>query len=576
MPLRLQLYRWQKTARPQVGQPAVWAQYLAAGRQPYSSTVYATIRPQREPEVLPVKFPHRPTAAHHAEEGRLPYERLLQDTARGHGAATNAIGTGSSEQGPGPMQSVTTNLPPRDGGTCLIPNEPLHTLPGGANGATAISISPDGSLLAIALEEKGHVMLAVHALGSGRRRMLIHAHHRTAHELCWSADSVSLLSVSADGTAKLWPVHFDEASPEPPPDAAIATLSHPSFVYCARMQPKGPIGRAAPAAPGNTSAPRLVLTGCNDCALRLWDVQKEELLSVKTQHKARINCVAWPSESLIFSADANGVVKQWELIGHDPAELKMVSSIEKKELDGVPLNSIALHPNRRRLLLQTRKNQLLALDTRLQHFSARYVGNACSEYHIRASYSPDGRYVVAGSEDGRWYLWAEESGELLLDGLQVGFTGPLLQVAWSPTHHVIALCGYGEHNPVVVYTYKPGQPGLDPRIDQQPPPLPGALSLADAASGTGTSTGTRAGIASAADASALSAQRSARREARKVERSTRLAASAGYVASNINDVAGAQDLSVSAGAALQRREVGEDQATRRKAAAAEARARDGQ
>lgn len=558
MPLRLQLYRWQTTARPQANQPAVWAQYLAAGRQAYSSTVFMTIRPQKAPEALPVKFPHRPTAAHHAEEGRLSYERMQEDTARGSGnAAANA-----ADLRPATASCLTsslrlpglTNLPKRNGGACFIPNAPLHTLPAGANGATAISISPDGVLLAIALEERSHVMLAVHDLSSGRRRALIHAHHRTVHELCWSAEGDTLVSVSADGTAKLWRPQADGSAE--PPEAAFATLTHPSFVYCARMQPKGPIGRGAPL-PGGAATPRFVLTGCNDCTLRLWDAENEVLLSAKKQHKARINCVAWPSESLIFSADSSGVVKQWELIGRDPTELKMVSSIEKRELEGVPLNSITLHPNRRRLLLQTRKNQLLALDTRLQHFSARYIGNTCTEYHIRASYSPDGRYVIAGSEDGNWYLWAEESGELLLDGQPAGFSGPLLQAAWSPAHHVLALCGYGAHNPVRVYTFAVGKPALDPKIDRQ---LPSPFGLtADAAAsvvgggaggggrgGRNGGSGGEAGIGGAVisgvsagscagggggggggscagagcgggvDASALSAQRSARRGTRQV------------------------------------------------------------
>ena len=77
------------------------------------------------------------------------------------------------------------------------------------------------------------------------------------------------------------------------------------------------------------------------------------------------------------------------------ADLKLISSIEKKELRDVPINSVTLHPNRRRLLLQTRNHQLLALDTRLQHFSARYQGHRVGEYHVRATYSPDGRFVVA-------------------------------------------------------------------------------------------------------------------------------------------------------------------------------------
>ena len=91
----------------------------------------------------------------------------------------------------------------------------------------------------------------------------------------------------------------------------------------------------------------------------------------------------------------------------------------------------------------------------MQHFSARYQGHKVGDYHIRATYSPDGRFVVAGSADGRFYAWAEENGNLLLDGLAVGFSGPLLQISWSPVHDTIAMCGYGADNPALLYFCDP-------------------------------------------------------------------------------------------------------------------------
>lgn len=79
------------------------------------------------------------------------------------------------------------------------------------------------------------------------------------------------------------------------------------------------------------------------------------------------------------------------------------------------------------------------------------------DYHIRAMYSPDGRYVVAGSDDGSLFAWVEESGDRIFDGFMVGFHGPLLQLAWSATDHVLAMCSYGAANPVLVYFHDPNQ-----------------------------------------------------------------------------------------------------------------------
>ena len=60
-----------------------------------------------------------------------------------------------------------------------------------------------------------------------------------------------------------------------------------------------------------------------------------------------------------------------------------------------------------------------------RQFASRYSGNKCTDYNLRSMYSPDGRFVVSGSEDGSLFAWLEETGELLLEGLAVGLRGAL-------------------------------------------------------------------------------------------------------------------------------------------------------
>ena len=264
------------------------------------------------------------------------------------------------------------------------------------------------------------------------------------------------------------------------------------------MQPKGPIaGRGALGASGG-APPMLLLTGCNDHGLRLWDVAQEELVCIKSEHKARVNAIAWPSETSIFSADAAGVLRQWELTSTEPANLKLISTIAKKELEGAPINSIVLHPSRRRLLLQTRKNQLLALDTRLQHFSQRYSGHRVTEYNLRATYSPDGRFVVAGSESGAVFAWAEESGALLLDGLKVDTSAPppLHPLPHPHPHPQSHRHSKPKSSPELTFATNPTpspEPNLEPNLKPNlgPPPRWASLGHCCSPSGRPPSTSSR-------------------------------------------------------------------------------------
>jgi WD40 repeat protein len=497
-PLQLQLYKWQRRVRtPERTQPPVWGQFVAAGRRAYSSALHVTLRAVPPPEPVAVRFPYRPMAAHHVEEGRLSHEQLVASTTKarglegglggaGGGAAGGAAGggAGGASGGGGGGGSGNLKIVPRHGGPCLMPNALLHALPAGANGATALALSPDGTLLAAALADGERALLALYDVASGRQRMLLHAHHRTVHELSWSADGSRLVSVSADGSAKVWhpSALLDETNPEPQVEP-LAVLPHPAFVYCGRLL--GSTAKAAGAARGGATAaataaaaaasPSLLATGANDCAVRLWDVAEAATLGgpgfkppvplcTKLEHAARVNALVWSADGAhLFSADGAGVIKRWELLGTQGtrgAELRCLHTIEKAELLGAPINSLTLHPTRQRLLIGTRRHQLISLDLRLLHVSMRYTGHTCGKYHLRAVHSPDGRFVVAGSEDGSLFAWSEESGALLIDGRQLGLSGPLLQLAWCQHDHVLAVCGFGPNSPLLVYHYDPEQPGL--------------------------------------------------------------------------------------------------------------------
>ena len=167
----------------------------------------------------------------------MGYEELRAKAAREHekgqvgaGGALGELPVSLAEHG---ISTARNNAP------CLLPNNLLHALPSGSNGATALALSRDGALVACAIHSEDRAVVAIYNIGSGQQRLRVHAHHRTIHELSWSADGQKLLSVSADGSAKLWrttPMAGAEGEP-------LATLLHPSFVFCGKMQPPPQGGR---------------------------------------------------------------------------------------------------------------------------------------------------------------------------------------------------------------------------------------------------------------------------------------------------------------------------------------------
>jgi len=76
---------------------------------------------------------------------------------------------------------------------------------------------------------------------------------------------------------------------------------------------------------------------------------------------------------------------------------------------------------------------------------------------IKSCLSPDGEYLLSGSESGKPFLWNVYTGKTYLqdiDDLQIDFKGPVTDVAWNTNYHMIALCGFGDEFPILIYCWE--------------------------------------------------------------------------------------------------------------------------
>jgi jouberin len=285
----------------------------------------------------------------------------------------------------------------------------------------------------------------------------------------------------------------DTPAPVSGPARAHARLWHrpPSFVYAARFHP---------------ASPGLVVTGAFDRGVRLWDARTDaapapgggvldgELLGFvgadprdaarraaagpyerQSGHSAHVNVVEFDagsatvpaggtasSGSRLITADASGAIMVWDASGRgDAADLgayALLRELRPAALKGVPIVAVRVRPGANQMLVLGHQNVLRLFD--LTTFTAlRAFPNAhCSSSRLDAAFSPDGRYIAAGSEDGALALWEVDTGAVVparatVQGGRravIGYPAPLFGVAWHPTQHLVAMSAFGSGYQVLV------------------------------------------------------------------------------------------------------------------------------
>lgn len=107
-----------------------------------------------------------------------------------------------------------------------------------------------------------------------------------------------------------------------------------------------------------------------------------------------------------------------------------------------------------RLVAYCRNNTLVLFS--LSRWDVRRTFSGVDSRHgtMRCAISPDGTFLVAGSEDGKAYFW-ELSGGRLVSVLDIGYFTPLCDVTWHPTEHLVGFASYGVDAPFALYQYAP-------------------------------------------------------------------------------------------------------------------------
>ncbi|XP_068087723.1 jouberin isoform X2 [Hyperolius riggenbachi] len=420
--LRLQLYYPPRSRIASSTQVFDW--WRKYPRNPYPSTLYVTIKGLKLPDAVNsnMNLVLPPGSS-------LSDADLQQDSVMGPD-------TGDSRHKKEPFR--WTRLP---GQACRVPNRQLLSLRAGNMGCSFLSFSHDGRTLAAACANRDGYPIYFYEIPSGQYIRELLGHLNVVYDLCWSSNDQLLLSASSDATVRLWRATVEAVS-------AVKVLPHPTFVYTAKFHPL---------------SDGLVVTGCYDSVIRVWNVKVKEingqLLQEFDGHKSFINTLCFDAEGLhMFSGDSSGLIIIWNTgisrnWQHNPAEQwTILKEIKENDMKGIAVNQLQVHPNGRRLLIRTKDSTLRIMDLRILA-SKKYIGATNFREKLHSAFTPCGTFILAGSEDGIAYVWNAETGDQVAKYSTLSYAAPVRDVAYHPHEHMVAFCAFGENQPILVYIY---------------------------------------------------------------------------------------------------------------------------
>lgn len=374
---------------------------------------------------------------------------------------------------------------------CKIPNSLAKKFEASEMGCWRLAFSHNGKYLAAGCTDSKTV-IKVFNVEDMEQVLILKGHVDLIHDIKWSEKDDYLLTSSTDGTAKLW--SFSEvmdpgmeitgmtASNFNPGTAQLLRhdIQHPSYVFSGVFHPDQ-----------TRKHNFLIATACFDGNVRLWvstpgELIKTNELKIVPQQKSEFellnilgdkdastdlkllghrhpNTLVFGEENILYIGDSLGMIHIYDLRvrGNSP-QPTLIHQVELDEMLGDPINVINLIPqDDRMLIVQSRDNVIRGLepprnerDNPQTLIYKRFFGPRCHRYNIRSCVSPDGQYLLSGSEDGKLFLW-DIATELPyeISNLEVNIKDMIGDVAWNPVYNMIAVAGFGSDLPVIVYVY---------------------------------------------------------------------------------------------------------------------------
>mmetsp|Transcript_4040 Transcript_4040/g.6055 ORF Transcript_4040/g.6055 Transcript_4040/m.6055 type:complete len:555 (-) Transcript_4040:26-1690(-) len=228
----------------------------------------------------------------------------------------------------------------------------------------------------------------------------------------FSSNDEYLLGASNDNSTRIWSIRGQTMSQK------LTLTGHIGRVYSGQF----------------TSDSMRVMTGSHDRTLKIWDLSRGYCIRTIFCFSS-CNDIALSTDNMfIASGHADNSLRFWDVKSGECAQV--LSTVHSRQV-----TSVVFSPDGNQVLTHSRDNTIKIVDTRkfrvLSKFSHRNFRSGLN--WSTAGYSPDGRFVIAGSADGSVFIWCVESGKLM-KRLTGGHEKTVSSAQWNPIGVQTASC----------------------------------------------------------------------------------------------------------------------------------------
>ncbi|KEP49292.1 putative vegetative incompatibility protein HET-E-1 [Rhizoctonia solani 123E] len=241
-------------------------------------------------------------------------------------------------------------------------------------------------------------------------------HSGTVEVVAYSSDSSLIVSGSADKTLIIWVSQTGKIKIGP-------LRGHESIVYSAAFFPDN----------------MRVVSGSADHAVHIWSVSTGELIAKVRDQESWVYSVACsPSGSHFASGSVNQTIRVYEVSEDFDASSEYASQplVLKSDAHASPVLCCAFSPDGAYIVSGSDDGAICRWDVNTGELTIWPVGEPDSIVRTVA-YSPDGKYVASGSEDGVICIVDARTGDTVAGPLQA-HSDEILSIAYSPDNTHLA------------------------------------------------------------------------------------------------------------------------------------------